>query len=95
MEVIKNIEKKQEALREAEVAMLTLNQHLGKEYFSKEIMGMISELKVDLYEIEDAQETMTTTFGPFRSCSWSRLNFMKKSSQKLLTFSLNCGIIIV
>lgn len=64
MEVIKNLEKKQEALREAEVAMLTLNQHLGKEYFSKEIMAMISELKVDLYEIEDAQEHLTSTFGP-------------------------------
>jgi hypothetical protein len=64
MDVIKNLEKKQEALREAEVAMLTLNQHLGKEYFSKEIMAMISELKVDLYEIEDAQEAMSTTFGP-------------------------------
>jgi hypothetical protein len=65
MEVIKNLEKKQEALREAEVAMLSLNNHLGKEYFSKETMAMISELKVDLYEIEDAQEHLTTTFGPF------------------------------
>lgn len=58
MDVIKNIEQKQQALREAEVAMLTLNQHLGKEYFSKEIMSMISELKVDLYDIEDAQDTL-------------------------------------
>ena len=64
MDVIKNLEKKQEALREAEVAMLSLNSHLGKEYFSKETMAMISELKVDLYEIEDAQEAMSTTFGP-------------------------------
>jgi len=67
MDVIKNLEKKQAALREAEVAMLTLNQHLGKEYFSGETMAMISELKVDLYEIEDAQEAMSTTFGPLGS----------------------------
>ena len=64
MEVVKNIEAKVEAIREAEVALLTLNSHLGKEHFSKETLAMLSELKVDLFEIRDAQEHVTETFGP-------------------------------
>ena len=64
MDVVKNIEGKVKALQEAEVAMLTLNSHLDKEHFSKETLAMISELKVDLFEIRDAQEHLTETFGP-------------------------------
>ena len=64
MEVVKNIEAKVEAIREAEVALLTLNSHLGKEHFKKETLAMLSELKVDLFEIRDAQEHVTETFGP-------------------------------
>lgn len=58
MDVIKHIDRKVLALQEAEVAMLTLNDHLGKEYFPPETLAMISELKVDLYEIRDAQDTL-------------------------------------
>ena len=64
MDVVKNIEAKVEAIRDAEAAMLTLNKHLGKEHFSKETLAMLSELKVDLFEIRDAQEHLTETFGP-------------------------------
>mgnify|MGYP000394259131 CR=1 FL=1 len=64
MDVIKNIDRKILALQEAEVAMLTLNSHLEKEYFPSETLAMISELKVDLVEIRDAQEHLATTFGP-------------------------------
>lgn len=63
MDVIKNIDRKVLALQEAEVAMLSLNSHLGKEYFPSETLAMISELKVDLAEIRDAQEHLTETFG--------------------------------
>lgn len=59
MEVIKNIEIKVKALQDAETAMLTLNSHLDKEYFSKESLAMISELKVDLFEIRDTQKNLT------------------------------------
>lgn len=55
MEVVKNIEAKVEAIRDAEAAMLTLNKHLDKEHFSKETLAMLSELKVDLFEIRDVQ----------------------------------------
>ena len=55
MDVVKNIEAKVEAIRYAEAAMLTLNKHLDKEHFSKETLAMLSELKVDLFEIRDAQ----------------------------------------
>lgn len=55
MDVVKHIERKVLALQEAEVAMLTLNSHLQKEHFPPETLAMISELKVDLYEIRDAQ----------------------------------------
>ena len=52
MEVeVKNIDRKISALQEAQNAMLTLNKHLGKEYYSGDILSMISELKVDLAEI--------------------------------------------
>lgn len=64
MDVVKNIDRKVLALQEAEVAMLSLNSHLGKEYFPPETLAMISELKVDLVEIRDAQEHITETFGP-------------------------------
>ena len=53
MIAVKNIEAKVEAIRDAEAAMLTLNKHLGKEHFSKETLAMLSELKVDLFEIRD------------------------------------------
>lgn len=56
MENIQNIDRKVLALREAEIAMLSLNSHLGKDYFPPETMAMISELKVDLAEIRYAQE---------------------------------------
>lgn len=55
MEMVKNIDRKVLALQEAEVAMLSLNSHLGKEYFPPETLAMISELKVDLIEIRDLQ----------------------------------------
>ena len=55
MDIVKSIEAKVEAIRDAEAAMLTLNSHLGKEHFSKETLSMLSELKVDLFEIRDAQ----------------------------------------
>lgn len=58
MEIVKNIDRKVLALQEAEVAMLTLNDHLGKAHFPPETLAMISELKVDLYEIRDAQDTL-------------------------------------
>jgi len=48
---VKNIDRKIAALQEAQNAMLTLNKHLSKEYYSGEILSMISELKVDLAEI--------------------------------------------
>ena len=48
---VKNIDRKIYALQEAQNAMLTLNKHLDKEYYSGEILSMISELKVDLAEI--------------------------------------------
>ena len=48
---VKNIDQKISALQEAQNAMLTLNKHLGKEYYSGDILSMISELKVDLAEI--------------------------------------------
>jgi len=50
---VKNIDVKIDALREAEAAMLTLNKHLGKEYYNATVLGAISELKVDLIEIRD------------------------------------------
>lgn len=56
MENIQNIDRKVLALREAEIAMLSLNSHLGKDYFPPETMAMISELKVDLAEIRYSQE---------------------------------------
>ena len=49
MDIVQNIDKKVTAL-------LTLNKHLGKEYYSGEILSMISELKVDLAEIRYSQE---------------------------------------
>lgn len=48
---VNNIDRKISALQEAQNAMLTLNKHLGKEYYSGDILSMISELKVDLAEI--------------------------------------------
>ena len=48
---VNNIDRKISALHEAQNAMLTLNKHLGKEYYSGDILSMISELKVDLAEI--------------------------------------------
>lgn len=62
MDVVKNIEAKVEAIRDAENAMLTLNKHLGKEHFSKETLAMLSELKVDLFEIRDAQDYQRKVF---------------------------------
>ena len=56
MDIVQNIDKKVTALQEAQNAMLTLNKHLGKEYYSGEILSMISELKVDLAEIRYSQE---------------------------------------
>ena len=56
MENVQNIDRKVLALQEAEMAMLSLNSHLGKNYFPPETMAMISELKVDLAEIRYAQE---------------------------------------
>ena len=56
MENIQNIDRKVLALQEAETAMLSLNSHLGKDYFPPETMAMISELKVDLAEIRYSQE---------------------------------------
>lgn len=56
MDIVQNIDKKVTALQEAQNAMLTLNKHLGKEYYSGEILSMISELKVDLVEIRYSQE---------------------------------------
>jgi len=53
---IENIDQKRSALQEAEAAMLTLNKHLGKEYYSKEIFQSISELKLDLLDARDEQE---------------------------------------
>ena len=48
---VNNIDRKISALQEAQNAMLTLNKHLVKEYYSGDILSMISELKVDLAEI--------------------------------------------
>lgn len=48
---VNNIDRKIYALKEAKNAMLLLNKHFGKEYFSGDILSMISELKVDLAEI--------------------------------------------
>jgi hypothetical protein len=48
---VKSIDRKIAALQEAQNAMLTLNKHLGKEYYTGEVLSMISELKVDLVEI--------------------------------------------
>ena len=62
MDVVKNIEAKVEAIRNAENAMLTLNKHLGKEHFSKETLAMLSELKVDLFEIRDDQDYQRKVF---------------------------------
>ena len=45
---VKSIDRKIAALQEAQNAMLTLNKHLGKEYYTGEVLSMISELKVDL-----------------------------------------------
>ena len=56
MENVQNIDRKVLALREAETAMLSLNSHLGKDYFPPETLAMISELKVDLAEIRYSQE---------------------------------------
>lgn len=56
MEAINHIDKKVAALQEAQNAMLTLNKHLGKEHFSAETLAMLSELKVDLFEIRDNVE---------------------------------------
>jgi len=56
MENIQNIDRKVIALQEAETAMLSLNSHLGKDYFPPETLAMISELKVDLAEIRYSQE---------------------------------------
>ena len=56
MDIVQNFDKKVTALQEAQNAMLTLNKHLGKEYYSGEIMSMISELKVDLAEIRYSQK---------------------------------------
>ena len=53
---IENIDQKRSALQEAEAAMLTLNKHLGKEYYSAEIFKSISELKLDLLDARDEQE---------------------------------------
>jgi hypothetical protein len=58
MDIVKHIERKVLALQEAEVAMLTLNDHLQKQHFPPETLAMISELKVDLFEIRDAQASM-------------------------------------
>lgn len=51
-----NLNEKFKALQEAESAMLTLNKHLGKEYFSKTTMALISDLKIDL--IDAKEETL-------------------------------------
>tara|TARA_A100001015_G_scaffold303802_1_gene394040 strand:+ start:6618 stop:6809 length:192 start_codon:yes stop_codon:yes gene_type:complete len=56
---VNNIDRKISALHEAQNAMLTLNKHLGKEYFGPETMAMLSELKVDLAEIRYAQQELT------------------------------------
>jgi len=56
MENVQNIDRKVIALQEAETAMLSLNSHLGKDYFPPETLAMISELKVDLAEIRYSQE---------------------------------------
>ena len=63
MDVIKHIDRKVLALQEAEVAMLSLNSHLGKDYFPPETLAMISELKVDLADIRYEQELRSETFG--------------------------------
>ena len=52
---VQNIDRKILALQEAEVAMLSLNSHLGKDYFPPETLAMISELKVDLHETKSLQ----------------------------------------
>ena len=48
---VKNIDQKISALQEAQNAMLAVNKLLGKEYYSGDILSMLSELKVDLAEI--------------------------------------------
>ena len=48
---VKNIDQKISALQEAQNAMLAVNKLLGKEYYSGDILSMISEIKVDLAEI--------------------------------------------
>jgi hypothetical protein len=63
MDFVKNIDRKVLALQEAEMAMLSLNSHLGKEYFPPETLAMISELKVDLADIRYEQELRSETFG--------------------------------
>lgn len=64
---IENIERKQRALQEAEAAMLTLNKHLGKEYYSSEIFKSISELKLDLLDARDEQEYYERRIQNFNS----------------------------
>lgn len=63
MDFVKNIDRKVLALQEAEMAMLSLNSHLGKEYFPPETLAMISELKVDLADIRYEQQVRSETFG--------------------------------
>lgn len=63
MDFVKSIDKKVAALQEAQNAMLTLNKHLGKEYYSAETLAMLSELKVDLADIRYEQELRSETFG--------------------------------
>lgn len=63
MDFVQNIDRKVLALQEAEVAMLSLNSHLGKDYFPPETLAMISELKVDLADIRYEQELRSETFG--------------------------------
>lgn len=48
---VKNIDQKISALQEAQNAMLAVNKLLGKDYYSGDILSMLSELKVDLAEI--------------------------------------------
>jgi hypothetical protein len=55
MEVIKNIPEKVTAIQNAETAILSINEQLGKDFFGPETMAMLSELKVDLAEIKAAQ----------------------------------------
>jgi hypothetical protein len=49
---VKNIEAKIASIGTAQAACSAINSHLGNESISKEVFAMLSELKVDLYEIQ-------------------------------------------